>query len=268
MATLVERAKNTWTQKSIEYAANRAYLDDLYSVYPVVHDSVRNIDERVMSRVERYFYEQDNYNLIKALLELDLFPVKDSYVPYLRKSDSAIKNNPKIVKRICGDLYEMGYKELYKRCTEPKEANRQMGPMFRNWLKSGSLGMPPVPETLFIQNNSNAILDGSDSSMMDFAKRKFGYKRNKGLDFIARYNGRYVIGEAKFISDFGGHQNDQFVDAIATIESELTDKSVIKIGIIDGVPYIRNNGKLFRDLIKTEHNIMSALVLKDFLGAL
>ena len=36
--------------------------------------------------------------------------------------------------------------------------------------------------------------------MMDFARRNFGYGRDKGLDFIARYNGRYVIGEAKFIS--------------------------------------------------------------------
>ena len=55
---------------------------------------------------------------------------------------------------------------------------------------------------------------------------------------------------------------------MATIESELNDRSVIKIGIIDGVPYIRNKGKLFRDLINTEHNIMSALVLKDFLESL
>ena len=268
MSENFESAKNVWTQKSIDYAANKAYLDDLYAVYPVIHNNVRKIDERVMSRVEQYFNERDNYNLIKSLLELDLFPVKDSYVPYLRKSDSAIRKNPKIIERICGDLYEMGYKEIYKRCTEPKEANRQMGPMFRNWLKSGALGLKPVPESLFVQNLENAILDGSDSSMMEFAKRKFGYGRNKGLDFVARYRRRYVIGEAKFISDFGGHQNDQFVDAIATVESELSDKSVVKIGIIDGVPYIRNKGKLFRDLVKTEHNIMSALVLKDFLESL
>ena len=71
-----------------------------------------------------------------------------------------------------------------------------MGPMFRNWLKSGALGLFPVPENSFIGNADNAILDGSDSSMMDFARRMFGYRRTKGLDFIARYNGRYVIGEA------------------------------------------------------------------------
>lgn len=134
MATAIERAKNIWTQKSIDYAEGKSYLDDLYAVYPVVHSNIRKVDEGVMARVERYFNERDNYNLIKSLLELDLFPVKDSYIPYLRKSDSAIRRNLKIIERICGDLYEMGYREIYKRCTEPKEANRQMGPMFRNWL--------------------------------------------------------------------------------------------------------------------------------------
>ncbi len=147
MAAAIERAKNIWTQKSIDYAEGKSYLDDLYAVYPVVHNNIRKVDESVMSRVERYFNERDNYNLIKSLLELDLFPVKDSYIPYLRKSDSAIRRNPKIIQRICGDLYEMGYREIYKRCTEPKEANRQMGPMFRNWLKSGALGLFPVPES-------------------------------------------------------------------------------------------------------------------------
>lgn len=261
-------ASNPWTQKSIDYAASKAYLDDLYSVYPVVHDNVRNVDQEVLYKVERYFNDRNNVDLIRSLLELDLFPVKDSYVPYLRRSQDAIRKNPKMVNRICADLYEMGWKELLKRCTEPKEANRQMGPMFKNWLNTGALGMKPVSEYRFRSMSGNAILDASDKSMMEFAKIHFGYKRNKGLDFIARYNGKYVIGEAKFISDFGGHQNDQFVDAIATVESPLSDPNVIKIGIIDGVPYIQNKGKLFVELVKSPHNIMSALVLKEFLESL
>lgn len=183
MATAIERAKNIWTQKSIDYAEGKSYLDDLYAVYPVVHSNIRKVDEGVMARVERYFNERDNYNLIKSLLELDLFPVKDSYIPYLRKSDSAIRRNLKIIERICGDLYEMGYREIYKRCTEPKEANRQMGPMFRNWLKSGALGLFPVPENSFVCNANNAILDGSDSSMMDFARPKVWLRAKQGLGF-------------------------------------------------------------------------------------
>lgn len=260
--------RNLWTRKSIEYAANRSYLDDLYSVYPVVHENTRHVSETVMSEIERFFNNQDDVNLIRSLLNLDLFPLKDSYVPYLRKSRDAVNKNPAVVRRICVDLYEMGWKEILKRCTEPKEANRQMGPMFKNWLRSGALGVIPVGEREFCMSTNNAILDGSDSSLMNFAQRRFGYTRNKGLDFIARFNGKYVIGEAKFISDFGGHQNDQFVDAMETVKTRLNDPDVVKIGIIDGVPYIQNRGKLFCELIESSHNIMSALVLREFLESL
>lgn len=55
---------------------------------------------------------------------------------------------------------------------------------------------------------------------------------------------------------------------MATVELKLSDESVVKIGIIDGIPYIRNNGKLFRDLLKTEYNMMSSLVLREFLESL
>ncbi len=57
--------------------------------------------------------------------------------------------------------------------------------------------------------------------MMEFAENKLGYHHNKGLDFVGRFNGQYVIGEAKFLTDFGGHQNAQFNDAIATVESDV-----------------------------------------------
>lgn len=258
------QANNPWTLLSIEYANQRAYLDDLYRVYPVIHDSIRDVDEGLMSRVEDNYNNRRNVELIKSLLELELFPIKDSYVPYLRRDRGAIDRNPQTINRICGSLYEMGFNELYKRCTEPKEANRQIGPMFRNWLKSGVMGIVPVPEEEFMANEENAILDGSDTSLKEFAAKHLGYKRNKGLDLVARFNGKYVIGEAKFITDYGGHQNDQLVDALATLESP-TGRGVVKIGIIDGVPYIPGKGKLFSEIIGTKHPIMSALLLRDYL---
>jgi len=257
-------AKNHWAQLSIEYANERSYLDDLYKVYPVVHDSIRDVDHTVIRNVENYYNSQNNEKLIYELLKLDLFPLKDSYVPYLRRDPSAILRNPNTINRICGSLYEMGFNEVYKRCTEPKEANRQIGPMFRNWLKSGVVGIKPVDERAFLSCQGNAILDGSDSSLMEFARRYLGFNRDKGLDFVGRFNGKYVIGEAKFISDFGGHQNDQLLDAIATIKSPVKE-GVLKIGIIDGVPYIPNKGKIFEQIVNSEEPIMSALILRDFL---
>jgi len=90
---------------------------------------------------------------------------------------------------------------------------------------------------------------------------------NKNLDFLARYNGKYIIAEAKFLTDFGGHQNAQFNDAISTISSEST---AIKVAILDGVLFINSNNKMrkFLDDCPEDLNIMSALVFREFLFSL
>jgi hypothetical protein len=104
--------------------------------------------------------------------------------------------------------------------------------------------------------------------MMDFAKEHLNYRHLKGLDFLARFNGKYVIGEAKFLSDFGGHQNAQFNDAISTITTGGVD--AVKIAILDGVLYIPTRNKMFKLINReySDYNIMSALVLREFLYSL
>lgn len=101
--------------------------------------------------------------------------------------------------------------------------------------------------------------------MMEFARDNLGYEHDKGLDFIARFKGKYIIGEAKFLTDFGGHQNAQFNDAISTIE--VKGVRAIKVAILDGVVYIKGNNKMYRYITTTykDYNIMSALVLREFL---
>jgi len=256
---------NKWTELSIEYANQRSYLDDLFQVYPTIPDGIREINIEIWNSVEKAFTRKDNDLLIQELLKLDLFPIKDSYIAYLKRDKSAIERNPKTINRICGRIYEMGLDKLFERCSEPKETNRQIGPMFRDWLRKKSLGILPVGFDEFTANNNDAILDGSDQFMMQFAKHELNYNHPKGLDFVARFNGKYVIGEAKFLTDFGGHQNAQFNDAIATIEAE--NVKAIKIAILDGVLYIKGNNKMHKDITETyqNHNIMSALVLREFL---
>ena len=99
--------------------------------------------------------------------------------------------------------------------------------------------------------------------MKEFATMYLGYTGNKGLDFIARFNNKYIIGEAKFLSDFGGHQNAQYNDAITTLDAKVND-GVITIAILDGVLYIPSKNRHSMS-IDTKQNIMSALVLRDFL---
>ncbi|EJB50183.1 type II restriction enzyme [Helicobacter pylori Hp H-16] len=82
---------------------------------------------------------------------------------------------------------------------------------------------------------------------------------------MARFNKKYIIGEAKFLTDFGGHQNAQFNDAISTIKAP--NIKAIKVAILDGVLYIESNNKMRKLLDTTYRNyhIMSALVLREFL---
>ena len=256
---------NPWTALSIEYANQKSYLDDLFHVYPTIPDGIREIDETVWSKVESAFHKQKNDELLRELLKLDLFPIKDSYIAYLKRDTTSIERNPRTVNRICGRLYELGLDKLYERCSEPKETNRQIGPMFRNWLRKKSLGVTPVGIEQFLADKNDAVLDGSDQSMTDFARKNLNYTHEKGLDFVARFNGKCVIGEAKFLTDFGGHQNAQFNDAISTITTP--NVKAVTVAILDGVLYIKGNNKIYKQITETynQHNIMSVLVLRDFL---
>ena len=196
---------------------------------------------------------------------MDLFPIKDSYVAYLKRDRKAINRNPKTIDRICGRIYEMGLDKVFEKCSLPKETNRQIGPMFRNWINKKALGIKPIALEEFLSTDKDAILSASDAQMKDFAKQELGYEHPKGLDFLARFNSKFIIGEAKFLTDFGGHQNAQFNDAIRTVEAERVN--AIKIAILDGVLYIKGRNKMYKSITQSykDYNIMSALVLREFL---
>jgi len=158
---------------------------------------------------------------------------------------------------------------IHTMSSEPKESNRQIGQAFRKWITSGALGISPVPMAEFVASKENAILLSGDYDAKEFAQNYLGYKGDKGLDLIARFNGKYVIGEAKFLTDFGGHQNSQFNDAEALL-GEASFENVIKIAILDGVCYLASKNKMYRQLEYKfcEKNILSFLLLRDFLYSL
>ena len=269
-----EKKMNYWTDLSFQFASQKNYLDELYKVYPISPNLRRELPAEKCSAIEKSYINKNNVELIKELLDLKLFPVKDCFIPYLRKDKTAIDRNPNTVNRIAGNLYSIGLDKIFEKCSEPKETNRQMGPMFKNWLKSGVLGCKIYDkENDFLSSAENSIYLVSDAKMKNFAVKYLGYTRtDKGLDFLAKFNNKYILAETKFITDFGGHQNDQFDDAIATLTSPIAEnckESVIKIAIVDGVPYIKGTNKIFRYLQKNNDSvILSALVLREYLYSL
>ena len=126
---------NYWTDLSIQFANQRNYLDELFKIYPTIPDEIREVDEVKWKIAEEAFNRKDNAQLLDSLLDLPLFPIKDSYVAYLKRDQSAIERNPETVSRLCSRLYQMGLTKIYERVSEPKETNRQIGPLFRRWLQ-------------------------------------------------------------------------------------------------------------------------------------
>ena len=262
---------NIWTAKSIELANQRNYLDLLFKIYPMSVNLRRELCKETIDKITLYFGRKDSKKLLNILLSQDVFPIKDSYVAYLKKDKSAIDRNPNTVNRITGILYEMGLDEIFEKTTAPKETNRQIGPLFKNWIGTGSLGCKvTASETEFLNGKENMVFNGSDKSMKDFANKYLGYGRNKGLDFLAKFNDTYIVAEAKFLSDFGGHQNAQFADAISTMKSRFrsTEKNVKTIAILDGVLYIKSKNKMYKSITEQFDDndvIISAVLLRDYL---
>lgn len=256
---------NYWTDLSIQFANQRNYLDELFKIYPTIPDDIRDVNVEKWKNAEEAFNNKDDAKLLDVLLDMPLFPIKDSYVAYLKRDQTAIKRNPETVGRLCGRLYQMGLTKIFERVSEPKETNRQIGPLFRRWLQKGELGLPLLDLAEFIKSSENAILNSADAGLMLFAREHLGYQGTKGLDMVIRMHNKYVIGEAKFLTDFGGHQNAQFEDA----KNLLKDNSAraIKVGILDGVLYIKGKGKmyLYATKHKEEYNILSSLLLREFL---
>ncbi|WP_205436371.1 type II restriction endonuclease [Helicobacter suis] len=211
--------------------------------------------------------------LLKILLKQEIFPLKDSYVAYFKRDPSALERNPKTVARLESTLFDMGLEQIFLELTKPIETNRQMGALFKRWIKE-KFAFPIVTDPyafLSYQGKVPIIFNASDQAMQDLASKHFGYCRNKGLDFIAKYDNHVALGEAKFLSDFGGHQNAQFEDAISTLTTSLnpTGYHVKMLAILDGVVYIEGTHKMMRTLKEmSKEIILSAIFLPDFLATL
>jgi hypothetical protein len=51
---------NHWTKLSIEFASQRNYLDELFSVYPTIPEGIRDIDKNLWQQVEQSFQAKNN----------------------------------------------------------------------------------------------------------------------------------------------------------------------------------------------------------------
>lgn len=258
---------NYFTQKSIDLANSSGYLDRLYDVYPVGESIEREIDEQLWEKVKYYFETKNCKELLKTLMKFSKFPIDDPYVSIFRYDRKQIDENPKQVQRICNKLFEMGIDELYRQCIQPKKESRRMGESFKNYVKKGILDYPIQTIEDSLTNNVDSILIGSDDKLKSFAAEYLGYNGDKGLDFIARIKGQFVIAETKFITDIGGSQNGQYKDARSLLDVPC-NKNVRKICIIDGCVYKQSKNQIYMDFTENDIPVMSIFMVNEYLHSL
>ncbi|MCS7123332.1 MAG: hypothetical protein RMJ17_02040 [Candidatus Aenigmarchaeota archaeon] len=270
---------NNWVKKSIKLVQNYQYLDKLLEIYPpeeIERDKLNNED---LFLLEQFFKNKDNINLIKKLIELKKkkfkFPIEHPYIGFLTHCEDAIEKNPKTIQKISDKLFQMNFNQLKEKLEAPKKASRRIGPMFKNWLKS-KFNFLPLKE--FENSLGLVFLEGNDEILKRYATQKLKCrfsKLSKGLDFIAKFKNKYLIGTAKFITDFGGSQDNQFIEAIRLIQTTYHPNNVIIAAIIDGVAWlkgkkIKKKKKSMREILeklKKDEFCFTALLLEDFLNS-
>jgi len=252
---------NEWTEKSIQLVKARGYLDRLHQIYPIQNLPERNIPSETIQLIRTLYEKRDRVGLINLLLELEKFPVKDPYIGFLRKDASSIEKNPQTITRITNRIFAMDFNQLIAGISEPKESNRMMGQLFRNWLYS--LDYEILAGDDFINYEGIAICRGSDKALLDFAGEYLSYNNLKRPDMIIKNGETYFIGEAKFVGDYGGNQNAKIKEAISVAED--TSGSAVKVAIVDGVCWIESNEQMYKSITSARSFVFSGILLKEFI---
>ncbi len=258
-------------KKSIELASRDGYLDKLHSVYDVSIVASRNITNNKISEIVNAYAKKDGVRLIEILLELDKFPVDDIYVGFLRHNKGAIKKNPQTVKRLTERLFSMPVEDVIKLCRQPIVDNRRMGELFHKWL--ANLDYPKLEEDEFSSfdvlpdlkgcEHRIFMLNGSRKDYRDFVNTHLGCGLEKELDILLKVNGQYIIGEAKYFSNYGGNQDRQFDDAMKFLLS--TQGEATRIVVLDGVVWLDTANKMCKKIRYLESIAMSAIILPTFI---
>jgi hypothetical protein len=147
---------------------------------------------------------------------------------------------------------------------KPPEFNRQMGPLFKAWLRK-KYRFTEDKDTFKKHNRGLIFLGLGEEGLREFAN-SLGCGLTKRPDFVAKNKGRYVIGEAKFLGTEGGNQNRAFDDAISLASRSF--KNAVTVAILDGIIWIPDSGQMSKMLNNFSGNALTALLLDRLLSSL
>lgn len=218
--------------------------------------------DSIKNEVQKAFRTKNKIDLIKELLKLPKFPIDDPYIASLRRHPFLLSKNPETVERISNKLFSMGIDAILELAGKPKSPSRQLGHSFKRWLRI--LDYPFLRANEFKEYGGIAFLEGSDKKLKKFAIDELGIRNlKKGIDFILKIRNKFVLGEAKFLTDYGGTQNNQFNDAINV--AKIKKDKIIGIAVLDGIVWFESNAYMHRTIKSLSGIALSALLLEEFI---
>ncbi len=260
-------AANWWVERSIELANEPGYLDKLARIYFVEEPRDREVPSELLRVIKEDYDSGRDAALVEDLLKLDKFPVEDPHATLLkhlfRRSPSAIEENPQTGRRIADRIRVLDWIQLEGAIRAPKVPNRQMGRRFSDWLET--LGYDFLNDNELSSAEEIAFLSGSDEARKRYAKRHFGYSAQRGLDLVAKCGSRYIVGEAKFLADHGGNQNNNFNSAMNLVNNQESLSGAAAVAILDGVVWLGGRSQMYEAVVSTSHDVMSALLFEEYL---
>lgn len=253
---------NKWTEKSIKLANSKGYLDNLFEIYPTDLGINRVLSDDLYKKFKKDFNKKDKTELIKDLLKFPKFPIDDPYIASLRRHPFLFDKNPKTIDRIGKRILAMDLDTVLKLSTVPQKPSRQLGHVFHDWLKKEKFKF--LNEDNFKIYNGTAFLVGGDNVLKNFAIKELKIRGlKKGLDFILKVKNKYILGEAKFLTDYGGTQNNQFRDAISV--AKIKKDNIIGIAVLDGIVWFDGGAYMHRAVKSLNGIALSSLLLREFI---
>lgn len=253
---------NKWIKKSINLSNSQGYLDKLFEIYPIEVGPRRDATEDIKAETKRAFDSKNKIYLIKTLLKFPKFPIDDPYIASLRRHSYLLEKNPETIERVGKRLLSIYLNDLIALATQPKSPSRQLGHSFKNWLRT--INYPVLEEKAFKKYKGIAFLEGSDKKLKEFATKELSVRGlKKGIDFILKTKGRFILGEAKFLTDYGGTQNNQFREAIKV--ARIKKDKVIGVAVLDGIVWFESNAYMHKTVKEIKGIALSALLLKEFI---
>jgi hypothetical protein len=263
---------NEWVKRSIDVANAPGYLDNLSVIYPADMLPRRPLDSVTKQKIRSLYEKGDSANLVKFLVGLTKrghpFPIEHPYASIFRQRPELIKKNPSVFQHLENIILTMPLDEIIRGCERPVDINRVMGQAFYNWLRQyfPNQRIPILPEANFERYSNGAFLDARNAEILNYLNRKFGYKLERGRDFLYKIGDKFVVGEARFLSTSGGSQTRDLNETIEFIKR--VKGKVIAVGVLDGIVWFNNSYINRLSKLEDDEPALTVLLLKEFLNSI